>query len=54
MLVPADIHADEMLGEIADGREVMVTIRRARNPQHHRFLFAMLRKVVENSDLWSR
>lgn len=51
-LVPADIMSDELLAQIRDGREVMVTIRRARNPKHHRLLFAALRKVVDNTDRW--
>lgn len=49
-LVPADLAAEEFLSEIADGREVMVTVRKARSPQHHRWFFALLRKAAENSD----
>jgi hypothetical protein len=49
-LVPRDIHADEFMATLKDGREVMITARRARNVAHHRLLFAMLRKVVENTD----
>lgn len=52
-LVPADIMADEFLATIKIGREVLVSIRRARNPRHHRLLFAALRKVVENTDRWA-
>lgn len=52
-LIPSDVAADEMLREIADGREIMITIRKPRSPQHHRFFFSMLRKVVENSDQWA-
>lgn len=52
-LVPRDIMAEEMLAEIGEGKEVLVTVRRARNVRHHRLLFAMLRKVVENTDDWS-
>ena len=52
-LVPADFAADEFLSEIPNGREVLVSIRRPRSPQHHRWFFAMLRKVVENSEHWS-
>lgn len=51
-LVPADFAADEFLREIGEGREVMISVRKARSPQHHRFFFAMLRKVCENSDQW--
>lgn len=51
-LVPADMHADEFLSSLKDGREVIVTARKARNPLHHRWFFALLRKVVENTDDW--
>ena len=45
--------ADELLQGIGDGRGVMVTIRRPRNPKHHRLLFAMIRKVMDNTDRWA-
>lgn len=51
-LVPSDVMADEMLAGIKEGREVLVSVRRARNVKHHRLLFAALNKVVENSDKW--
>ncbi|MGV6875882.1 hypothetical protein ACUSIJ_24755 [Pseudochelatococcus sp. B33] len=51
-LVPSDVMADEMMAQIKDGRDVLVTLRRARNPKHHRLLFAALRKVVDNTDRW--
>jgi len=51
-LWPSDPIAEEMIEKLKDGREVLVTIRRARNPQHHRLLWAMLRKVVDNTDQW--
>lgn len=50
VLMPADFAAEEMLNSLPQGREVLVTVRRPRSPQHHRWFFAMLRKVVENSD----
>lgn len=52
-LVPADIMADELLQALPIGKEVLVTIRRARNPKHHRKLFALLRVVTENTDRWA-
>ena len=52
-LVPADFAADEFLSGIPDGREILVSVRRPRSPQHHRWFFALLRKVVENSEHWS-
>jgi len=51
-LVAADFAAEEFLAEIGEGREVIVSVRKARNPAHHRFFFAMLRKVVSNTDDW--
>lgn len=51
-LVPRDFHADELMSSIREGREILVTARRPRNPQHHRLLWAILRKVVENTDQW--
>lgn len=51
-LIPADFAADEFLSEIKDGAEIIVTIRKPRSPKHHRFFFAMLRKVLENTDDW--
>ncbi len=51
-LVPADFAADEFLAEIPEGREILVSARRARSPQHHRWFFAMLRKVVDNTEQW--
>lgn len=53
VLVPADFAADEMLDDLPEGREVLMTMRRPRSPQHHRFFFALLRKVVENTDRWA-
>jgi hypothetical protein len=52
-LIPADFAAEEFLNEIPAGREVIITVRRPRSPQHHRWFFGMLRKVVENTDHWS-
>jgi len=47
---PADFAAEEMTASVADGREVVFTVRKARSPQHLRWFFAMLRKVCENTD----
>lgn len=51
-LVPADFAAEEFLAEIAEGREIIVTTRKARSPQHHRWFFALLHKVIENAEQW--
>lgn len=37
----------EALASIKDGRDVMVEVRAARNPAHHRKFFAMLKKVID-------
>lgn len=52
-LAANDIHAQEWLSSIRDGREVMISARRPRNPKFHRLAFALLRLVVENTDRWS-
>lgn len=52
-LVPADQWADEFMATIKDGQQVLVTVRKPRSVQFHRLLFALLRKVVENSDRWA-
>jgi hypothetical protein len=54
-LVPADMHADDMISNIGEGKEVMVTLRRPRNPKHHRLLWALLRIVISNDprDRWT-
>lgn len=52
-LVPRDFAADEMLDAIGDGKEVIVLIRRARSPAHHRWFFKLLRSVVQNTDDFS-
>lgn len=51
-LIPADFAADELVSKIPEGKEIMVTIRKPRSPQHHRWFFALLRIVVENTDIW--
>lgn len=51
-LVPADFAADELLAEIPEGKEVVITIRRPRSPPHHRWFFALLRRVCEATGRW--
>jgi hypothetical protein len=51
-LVPTDVMSDELLASVPDGKDVLVTVRRARNPKHHKLLWALLKKVVENTDKW--
>jgi hypothetical protein len=51
-LVPADIAAEEMLADLEDGKEIILSARMSRNPQHHRWFFALMRKVCDNTDDW--
>jgi hypothetical protein len=52
-LFPGDLHAEDMLSSIGEGRAVLVSIRRARSVRHHRLFWALLHKVVDNSEKWS-
>src|SRR5271170_2868374 len=52
-LVPAEINAEAFLHSVPEGREVLVSIRRARSVPQHRLMFALLRRVCENSDQWA-
>jgi len=49
-LVPRDSAADDLLDTIGDGKEVILIVRKARSPGHHRWFFKLLRTVVQNSD----
>ena len=51
-LIPADIWADEFIAGIGEGKQVLVTIRRPRNPRHHKLVFAIIGKVLDNTDQW--
>jgi hypothetical protein len=52
-LWPSDEAADEYLAAIPDGREVLVRANRPRSVPHHRWFFALLRKVVRAEDQWA-
>jgi hypothetical protein len=47
-LVPSCEMFREDLLAIPEGKEVFVTIRRARSPRHHRFFFAALQEIVRS------
>ena len=51
-LVPSDEYSEDFLKGIPEDKEVLVSIRRARSVQHHRYFFKMLSVVVANSDYW--
>lgn len=52
-LIPVDDQGLELLQSIRDGRDVMVSVKVARNPKHHRLLFAMLNLIVERTGKFS-
>jgi hypothetical protein len=49
-LVPVDEQGFDLLHKIRDGREVMAEVKRARNPQHHRLFFAILKFMIEHTE----
>lgn len=51
-LKPVDIHADEWLGTLPYHKELLISVRQPRSPRHHRWYFAMLRKVVRATGTW--
>lgn len=51
--VPVDAEGEEMLAAVKDGKQVMATFKAARNPRHHRLFFALLRVLVDNTDLFA-
>lgn len=53
VLVPGDEHAAETIAKLTDKKDVMVRISTPRNPQHHKFVFAYFKKVIEQTDgIW--
>lgn len=52
-LVPSDPFAEEFMAKLKDEREVLLSARRPRSVQQHKFLFALLRKITENTDRWA-
>ena len=51
--VPADIHAEDFLNTVPIGREVLLSIRKPRNPGHHRRLFGLLKVTLDQTDRWA-
>lgn len=51
-LVPADIAAEEFLNDVKVDREVLVTVRLPRHPEHHRWFFWFLNRIVQNVPGW--
>jgi hypothetical protein len=51
-LYPSDMHADDLMATLKDGKEVLVRIHKPRNVQQHKLMFSILSKVSENSEVW--
>lgn len=49
-LAPADPISAESIDGMKQGEVVTATIRRSRNPRHHKLLFALLKIVYENQE----
>lgn len=47
VLAPTDEEGREILEAWPKGKEVIVSVHVARNPKHHRLLFALIRKLIE-------
>ena len=46
-LTPADIHAEDWLNAIPEGKEVLIDWRKPRHPENHRHFFAILKLACE-------
>jgi len=46
--VPGDEHAQDQTAKVKVGTTVMVEYRKVRNPQQHKLMFAVLRRMFEN------
>jgi Protein of unknown function (DUF1367) len=53
-LYPVSQVDEEALEEIPQGKDVTVTIARARSNKHHRFFMALLKKICENHPDYKR
>lgn len=51
--VPVDEEGEAMLAAVKDGKQVMGAFKAARNTRHHRMFFALLRVLVDNTDLFA-
>ncbi len=52
-LYPSDRFAQEFMAPLKEGREILLSAKKPRNVAHHRKLFALLNKVIENTDRWA-
>jgi hypothetical protein len=51
-LVPDNIMSEEFVETLGEGKTVMVTVRKPRNPQQHNLVFLLLGMVLEQTDRW--
>ncbi len=51
-LVPVDEEGRALLAKIKDGRDVECEVIQRRNPRHHRLLFAMIKMLRDNTELF--
>lgn len=49
-LVPVDREGLDILSTIRDERDVIVEVRQARHPKHHRLFYAILKFIVEHTE----
>lgn len=52
VLAPCDEQGRDAIAKIGHGKQVLVTVKKSRNPYHHRKLFAMLNIVLQNQDYY--
>jgi len=50
VLAPVDDAGKEAMAKVGHGKQVLVTVKRPRNPYHHRKLFALLGIVLSNQE----
>lgn len=50
VLAPIDEPGRQAVAKVGHGKQVLVTVKKARNPYHHRKLFAMLGIVLANQN----
>jgi hypothetical protein len=49
-LVPSDRASADLLSKVKPGRQIMVKTKTARNPKQHRLLWALAKKIADNTD----
>jgi hypothetical protein len=53
VLTAGDEHASEFIAKLTRKKDVIVSIRSPRNPDHHKYVFAWFKKIIDNTDnIW--